>query len=384
MPWRAGAVDSSSSAAAAAGWPEFPAATSTSLLPVPAVCGRPRPPLPARGVRNVTASLLGRSHPRQCPYLPGAMVRKGPSRREGGSRRRSSPLVLGRHVERAGERRLRGQGAPRCPQRTAARQPGGVGPSPSFAAWRATSCSCTATTPPAGSAWPSSPTPASPRGILARLYPWHAVGAGEDPWEVLLWANGRIDPALPLVAATPTEPAGLVPGPPRCHNARRGRSRSRVHGNVEEGRPHPSQGCRRKAGGMRRLSSWVDKTVGTGHRHDDHRGRRVGLHRHVVRTGAPRLAVGQRPVEQRRHRTGHLARPLGHRVRAGLATRRAAGPGVRTRTVHGPRTRAGPAHGGRDAPRLRRVLARPGAVRDRPRLDRALRSGRGGAAVAVL
>ena len=28
--------------------------------------------------------------------------------------------------------------------------------------------------------------------ILARLYPWHSVGAGEDPWQVLLWANGRL------------------------------------------------------------------------------------------------------------------------------------------------------------------------------------------------
>jgi uncharacterized protein (TIGR03083 family) len=29
--------------------------------------------------------------------------------------------------------------------------------------------------------------------VLARLFPWHAVGADDDPWEVLLWANGRID-----------------------------------------------------------------------------------------------------------------------------------------------------------------------------------------------
>jgi hypothetical protein len=28
--------------------------------------------------------------------------------------------------------------------------------------------------------------------ILARLFPWHAVGAGDDPWQVLLWANGRV------------------------------------------------------------------------------------------------------------------------------------------------------------------------------------------------
>ena len=27
--------------------------------------------------------------------------------------------------------------------------------------------------------------------ILARLYPWHPLGAGDDPWQVLLWANGR-------------------------------------------------------------------------------------------------------------------------------------------------------------------------------------------------
>jgi hypothetical protein len=30
-------------------------------------------------------------------------------------------------------------------------------------------------------------------GILARLFPWHSVGVDDDPWEVLLWANGRID-----------------------------------------------------------------------------------------------------------------------------------------------------------------------------------------------
>jgi hypothetical protein len=28
--------------------------------------------------------------------------------------------------------------------------------------------------------------------ILARLFPWHSVGAGDDPWQVLLWANGRV------------------------------------------------------------------------------------------------------------------------------------------------------------------------------------------------
>jgi hypothetical protein len=28
--------------------------------------------------------------------------------------------------------------------------------------------------------------------VLARLYPWHAVGADDDPWRVLLWANGRL------------------------------------------------------------------------------------------------------------------------------------------------------------------------------------------------
>jgi hypothetical protein len=30
------------------------------------------------------------------------------------------------------------------------------------------------------------------RDVLARLYPWHSVGAGDDPWQVLLWANGRL------------------------------------------------------------------------------------------------------------------------------------------------------------------------------------------------
>ena len=30
------------------------------------------------------------------------------------------------------------------------------------------------------------------RDVMARLYPWHSVGAGDDPWQVLLWANGRL------------------------------------------------------------------------------------------------------------------------------------------------------------------------------------------------
>ena len=29
--------------------------------------------------------------------------------------------------------------------------------------------------------------------VLARLFPWHAVGPGEEPAQVLLWANGRLD-----------------------------------------------------------------------------------------------------------------------------------------------------------------------------------------------
>ncbi len=29
--------------------------------------------------------------------------------------------------------------------------------------------------------------------VLARLFPWHAVGPGDDPWELLRWANGRIE-----------------------------------------------------------------------------------------------------------------------------------------------------------------------------------------------
>ena len=29
--------------------------------------------------------------------------------------------------------------------------------------------------------------------VLARLFPWHALGPDDDPWELLLWANGRIE-----------------------------------------------------------------------------------------------------------------------------------------------------------------------------------------------
>jgi len=30
-------------------------------------------------------------------------------------------------------------------------------------------------------------------GVLARLFPWHTLGSEDDPWELLLWANGRIE-----------------------------------------------------------------------------------------------------------------------------------------------------------------------------------------------
>ena len=29
--------------------------------------------------------------------------------------------------------------------------------------------------------------------VLARLFPWHGLGPDDDPWELLLWANGRIE-----------------------------------------------------------------------------------------------------------------------------------------------------------------------------------------------
>ena len=29
--------------------------------------------------------------------------------------------------------------------------------------------------------------------VLARLFPWHARGPDDDPWQMLLWANGRIE-----------------------------------------------------------------------------------------------------------------------------------------------------------------------------------------------
>lgn len=32
-------------------------------------------------------------------------------------------------------------------------------------------------------------------GVLARLFPWHPVGPDDDPWELLLWANGRAEVA---------------------------------------------------------------------------------------------------------------------------------------------------------------------------------------------
>lgn len=35
------------------------------------------------------------------------------------------------------------------------------------------------------------PSPELAGRVLARLFPWHAPG--DDPWQTLLWANGRID-----------------------------------------------------------------------------------------------------------------------------------------------------------------------------------------------
>ena len=29
--------------------------------------------------------------------------------------------------------------------------------------------------------------------VLARLFPWHPVGPDDDPWDLLLWANGRTE-----------------------------------------------------------------------------------------------------------------------------------------------------------------------------------------------
>ena len=42
-----------------------------------------------------------------------------------------------------------------------------------------------------GSAFPSDKRLAA--GVLTRLFPWHDVDPDDDPWEVLLWANGRIE-----------------------------------------------------------------------------------------------------------------------------------------------------------------------------------------------
>ena len=36
------------------------------------------------------------------------------------------------------------------------------------------------------------PEPDLAAGVLRRLFPWHELGQ-DDPWEVLLWANGRRD-----------------------------------------------------------------------------------------------------------------------------------------------------------------------------------------------
>jgi hypothetical protein len=35
------------------------------------------------------------------------------------------------------------------------------------------------------------PPPGLAARVLARLFPWHELG--DDPWQTLLWANGRVD-----------------------------------------------------------------------------------------------------------------------------------------------------------------------------------------------
>jgi hypothetical protein len=40
---------------------------------------------------------------------------------------------------------------------------------------------------------PFTPDAGMAAAILARLFPWHTVGADDDPWDLLLWANGRVE-----------------------------------------------------------------------------------------------------------------------------------------------------------------------------------------------
>ena len=40
---------------------------------------------------------------------------------------------------------------------------------------------------------PFAPDDGLAASVLARLFPWHHVHAGEAAWDVLLWANGRIE-----------------------------------------------------------------------------------------------------------------------------------------------------------------------------------------------
>jgi hypothetical protein len=63
------------------------------------------------------------------------------------------------------------------------------------------------------------PPPGLAERVLARLYPWHSVV--DDPWETLLWANGRIElSGLPTQTrwrwhcAPLSEWDGTVPPPP--------------------------------------------------------------------------------------------------------------------------------------------------------------------------
>jgi hypothetical protein len=57
---------------------------------------------------------------------------------------------------------------------------------------RSAAHSCAASVDAArGLGLPFAPDPELARRVLARLFPWH--DPGDDPWQTLLWANGRID-----------------------------------------------------------------------------------------------------------------------------------------------------------------------------------------------
>ena len=152
----------------------------------------------------------------------------------------------------------------------------------------------------------------------------------------------------------------------------------------EEAWARPLQWCAERRGGNAQAVILGRATVGSGVRDGAHRGGRSGVHDLVDRRGPSRLAVGERPVEQRGDLAGGLARPLGRGLRPGLAAGLAARVRVPSGAIHGAGARGRVQDGGRGESPLPGLLVGVGARLHGPGHERPVRPRRGGAVVGVV